>query len=198
MSAVRPASPGKTRACPHCKAVILESAAVCPGCQHHLRFGGDPGLKVETRTALQVEGKISHPPQEEPWEYSVVVYVRNERGEEVARHVINVGALASAEERVVTLAVEVMPPAKPIIATAPRTAAPASSPLAAAKPPLVPPPPAAGPFRPAAAAAPPGVLKPPPPPSPPNQPLRPAKETLAPPRPGDPYPSSFGRGPKPR
>jgi hypothetical protein len=184
MSAVRPASPGKTRTCPHCKAVILESSSVCPGCQHHLRFGGEPAQKVEARTALQVEGKIRHPPQEEPWEYSVVVLVRNERGEEIARHVINVGALANAEERVVSLAVQVMPP-KAFIPVAPKPAATAaaSSPLAAAKPPLVPPPPAAQPKPPTPSAAPPG-------------PLRPAKETLTPPKPGDPYPSTFGRGPK--
>ena len=30
---------GRTRVCPHCKATILESAAVCPQCKHHLRFG---------------------------------------------------------------------------------------------------------------------------------------------------------------
>jgi hypothetical protein len=147
-----------------------------------------------------VEGKIRHPPQEDPWEYTVVVYVRNERGEEVARHVINVGALANAEERVVSLVVEVMPP-KPIIAVPPPKPAattPASSPLATAKSPLVPPAPApqvtshprqppaaAAPAKPTAAAAPPG-------------PLRPAKDTLTPPKPGDPYTSTFGRGPKPR
>jgi hypothetical protein len=135
---------------------------------------------VEARTALQVEGKIRHPPQEEPWEYSVVVFVRNERGEEVARHVINVGALANAEERVVSLAVEVMPP-RPMVAVAPKPAASSQSPLAASRPPLVPP-------------APPAAARPPTPPAPPGQPLRPAKETLAPPKPGDPYPSTFGRG----
>ena len=27
-----------TRVCPHCKATILASAAVCPSCRHHLRF----------------------------------------------------------------------------------------------------------------------------------------------------------------
>ncbi len=32
----------------------------------------------------------------------MVVYVRNEKGEEVARHVINVGALSKTEERTVT------------------------------------------------------------------------------------------------
>jgi hypothetical protein len=189
MSAVRPASPGKTRTCPHCKAVILESSSVCPGCQHHLRFGGDPSQKVEARTALQVEGKIKHPPQEEPWEYTVVVFIRNERGEEIARHVINVGALANAEERVVSLAVEVMPP-KPFVPVAPRPAATQSftgSPLSAAKPPLVPPPPVAT-----------GQVKQNTPSAAPPGPLRPAKETLTPPKPGDPYPSTFGRGPKPR
>jgi hypothetical protein len=138
---------------------------------------------VESRTALQVEGKIRHPPQEDPWEYTVVVFVRNERGEEVARHVINVGALTNAEERVVSLQVEVMPP-RPAVVAAPKPAAGAQSPLAATRQPLVPPAPAAA--RPAA------------PPAAPNQPLRPAKETLAPPKPGDPYPSSFGRGPKGR
>jgi hypothetical protein len=184
MSSVRPVSPGKTRTCPHCKAVILESASVCPGCQHHLRFGGDAGPKVETRTALQVEGKIRHPPQEDPWEYTVVVFVRNERGEEVARHVINVGALANAEERVVSLQVDVMPP-RPAVAPAPKPAAGHQSPLASSRQPVVTPPPAA--------ARPPAT-----PQAPPNQPLRPAKETLAPPKPGDPYPTGFGRGPKPR
>jgi hypothetical protein len=138
---------------------------------------------VESRTALQVEGKIRHPPQEDPWEYTVVVFVRNERGEEVARHVINVGALTNAEERVVSLQVEVMPP-RPAVVAAPKPAAGAQSPLAATRQPLVPPAPAAA--------------RPPAPPAPPNQPLRPAKETLAPPKPGDPYPSTFGRGPKPR
>jgi hypothetical protein len=185
MSVVRPASPGKTRTCPHCKAVILESASVCPGCQHHLRFGSDAGPKIVPQTALHVEGKIRHPRGEEPWEYSVIVLVRNERGEEVARHVINVGALANSEERVVSLAVEVMPP-KFALAPAPRPPAAATSPLASARPPLVTPPPAAA-VKPQTPAA---------PPAPPNQPLRPAKETLSPPKPGDPYPSAFGRGTK--
>src|SRR5689334_17625708 len=149
MSSVRPVSPGKTRTCPHCKAVILESASVCPGCQHHLRFGSDAANQVEPRNALQVEGRIKHPPNEEPWEYTVVVYVRNEKGEEVARHVINVGALAKSEERVVSLAVDVMPP-RPIVpvqkpapaATArPAAAAPPASPTAPARPVAPPAPP---------------------------------------------------------
>jgi hypothetical protein len=178
MSSVRPVSPGKTRTCPHCKAVILESASVCPGCQHHLRFGSDAANQVEARNALEVEGRIKHPPNEEPWEYTVVVYVRNERGEEVARHVINVGALAKAEERVVSLQVDVMPP-RPIV--------PVQKPATVANP--------AGVARPAAAAPPSaGPAAPPRPAAPPGQPLQPAKTILAPPKPGDPYPGSFGRG----
>ena len=177
MSSVRPVSPGKTRTCPHCKAVILESASVCPGCQHHLRFGSDAANQVEPRNALQVEGRIKHPPSEEPWEYVVVVYVRNERGEEVARHVINVGALAKAEERLVTLSVDVMPP-RPVIAVQRPVAAPAAAPGIAR-------PVATSPAATAAAAK---------PPAPPGQPLQPAKTILAPPKPGDPYPGSLGRG----
>jgi hypothetical protein len=176
MSSVRPVVPGKTRTCPHCKAVILESASVCPGCQHHLRFGSDAQL-VETRNALQIEGRIKHPPAEEPWEYSVVVYVRNEKGEEVARHVINVGALARSEERSVTLSVDVMPP-RPIVPV---------------QKPAMPGQPAASVARPAA-AAPAAPVKPITPPPPPGQPLQPAKTILAPPRPGDPYAGPFGRG----
>jgi hypothetical protein len=177
MSAVRPASPGKTRSCPHCKAVILDSASVCPGCQHHLRFGSDAAPKVAARTALFIEGTIKHPADEEPWEYTVVVYVRNERDEEVSRHVINVGALERGAERVVTLAVEVMPP-KPAAIPAPRASV--ASPLGSSRPPLIPPPPAAAPRIPT-------------PPVTSSQPLPPAKETLSPPKPGDPYRAPFGR-----
>jgi len=36
--ASRPVAAGKTRTCPHCKATILESLSICPGCLHHLRF----------------------------------------------------------------------------------------------------------------------------------------------------------------
>ena len=180
MSAVRPASPGKTRTCPHCKAVILDSASVCPGCQHHLRFGSDAGPKVAARTALAVEGKIKHPPHEDAWEYTVVVLVRNERDEEIARHVINVGALEGAEERVVSLAVEVMPP-KPSCRFRRRRRPPSPSSLAASRPPLIPPPPAAN------------TPRIPTPPVSSSQPLPPAKETLSPPRPGDPYKAPFKR-----
>lgn len=107
MSTPRPGTPGATRTCPHCKAVILESASVCPGCKHHLRF--DEAAAAGTRVCvspLHVEGTITPPPGEKAWEYSVVVSIRNQRGEEVARQVIGVGALQVDEQRTFTLAVE--------------------------------------------------------------------------------------------
>jgi uncharacterized protein YbaR (Trm112 family) len=106
---LRPQAAGRTRPCPHCRAIILESAAVCPACRHHLRFDS---RKVEDRAesgevALGFEGSFRHPPAGEPWEYSVVVVVRDGRGEELARKVVSVGALAPDEERSVSLTVEV-------------------------------------------------------------------------------------------
>ncbi len=56
---------------------------------------------------------IRHPPLEEPWEYFVVIAVRNDRGEEVARQVVNVGALQGTEKRTFALSVEVLPPQAP-------------------------------------------------------------------------------------
>ena len=108
----RLATPGKTRVCPHCKTTILESATVCPGCHHHLRF--DRGAGTEHRaqprfTALRVEGAFGNT-QGEPWEYTVVVSIKNDRGQEVDRKVIGVGALSRDEKRTVTLSVEVMGP----------------------------------------------------------------------------------------
>jgi len=113
MSTGRVAPTGKTRICPHCKSTILESASVCPACQHHLRF--DPKAIAERRmqsafSALRVEGAFRHPPEGEPWEYSVVVSVRNDRGEEVARRVVGVGALNANEGRTITLSVDVFKP----------------------------------------------------------------------------------------
>ena len=109
----RVVAPGKTRICPHCKTVILESASVCPGCHHHLRF--DSASIVERRaqptfSALRVEGAFRNPAGADSWEYSVVVSIRNDRGEEVARKVVGVGALDPMESRTVTLSVDVFAP----------------------------------------------------------------------------------------
>jgi hypothetical protein len=110
MSAPRPGAAGATRACPHCKATILESASICPACKHYLRFdNAASGTAAESTTALQVEGTIRHPPAGGAWEYSVVLSIRDDEGNEVARQVVGVGAIHADEERTFTLAVEVMP-----------------------------------------------------------------------------------------
>ena len=102
---------GATRTCPHCRQTILESASVCPACRHHLKFV--PGAKARVPasfSALSVEGTIRHPRDGESWEYSVVVSVRDENGEEISRHVAGVGVMRAAELRSFTLAVEVFAP----------------------------------------------------------------------------------------
>lgn len=112
MSSVRPGTAGATRTCPHCRAAILESATVCPACRHHLRFTPGAAQKaLPSFNALRVEGTIRHPAAGDPWEYSVVLAIRNDRGEEIARQVIGVGALQPSEGRTFSLAVEVFAPA---------------------------------------------------------------------------------------
>ena len=107
MNAVRQGTPGATRTCPHCKATILDSASVCPACKHHLRFDPETAAgKAEKFSALNVEGTIRRPPGDEAWEYTMVLAIRNERGDEIARHVVGVGALTDNQERTFTLAVE--------------------------------------------------------------------------------------------
>ena len=103
---------GRTRVCPHCKATILESAVICPQCRHHLKFGAAaaPQGKAERFSALEVQGELRHSEQAGDVEYTVVVSVRNERGEEVARQVVGVGALRPTESRTFTLSVEVQAP----------------------------------------------------------------------------------------
>ena len=111
MSIARQGAPGATRICPHCRAAILESATVCPACRHHLRF--TPGMApraIPSFSPLKVEGTIEHPPVGQPWEYSVVISIRNERGEEVTRQVVGVGALQPTEHRTFSFAVEVFTP----------------------------------------------------------------------------------------
>ena len=109
MTNQRPGLPGATRQCPHCRETILESAAVCPACRHHLRYGAGAAAEDAQRpdaVPLRIEGTIRHPPDGEPWEYTVVVTVRNDRGEEIARKLVNVGSLHANELRSFTLSVE--------------------------------------------------------------------------------------------
>lgn len=110
MNNPRPGTAGATRTCPHCKTTILESAAVCPACKHHLRFDPNAGAAAsETITPLRVEGSIRHPADSGAWEYCVVLSIRNDRGDEIKREVVGVGAMQPNEQRTFTLAVEVMP-----------------------------------------------------------------------------------------
>jgi hypothetical protein len=126
--ASRPVTPGKTRTCPHCKATILESLSICPGCLHHLRFDQEAAKRqVAATSALRVEGVIRHPPLEEPWEYFVVISIRNDRGEEVTRQVVNVGALHSTDKRTFTLSVDMMPLQAPLSGNGPKVAAPGAN-----------------------------------------------------------------------
>ncbi len=105
---------GRTRACPHCKTTILASAAICPACQGYLRF--DPTSvpqPVPELSPLRVSATIQHPDVAGAWEYSLVLTVRNERGEEISRQVVGVGALQPLEQRTFNLAVEVFCPDAP-------------------------------------------------------------------------------------
>jgi hypothetical protein len=111
MSAVRPGPLGATRICPHCKATVLQSASICPGCQHHLRFSSGTAAEQEGRSlpAMRVEGTIQHAVRDEQCEYCVVVAITNERGEKIARHVVGVGALQPGERHKYSFSVDLMP-----------------------------------------------------------------------------------------
>jgi uncharacterized protein YbaR (Trm112 family) len=113
IGSARPASQaGATRTCPHCRATILESAVICPGCKHHLRFDKDARIAAAaaTKTAWQIEGTLDAERMDAASEYSILVVVRNERNEEVARQIVNVGALQGAERRTFSLSIEMSEP----------------------------------------------------------------------------------------
>ncbi len=59
-------------------------------------------LQVRNSNGLRVR----HPADGEPWEYTVVVSIRNDRGEEIAHKLIGVGAMHPSEQRTFTLLVE--------------------------------------------------------------------------------------------
>ena len=86
---------------------------MCPACRKHLRFEATKGevTRAEAREiALRVEGTVEHAAVDKPWEYSVLITVRDERGEDVARHVVNVGAIQGGSKRSFVLSVEVFKP----------------------------------------------------------------------------------------
>ncbi len=103
---------GKTRSCPHCRATILESAAVCPACRHHLRFESRKDAQAEPagKIALKVSGQFSRQATDGPGEYAVVVVIRDAKGAELARKVVGVGGLLAGDERLVDLTVEIFDP----------------------------------------------------------------------------------------
>jgi hypothetical protein len=110
----KPAVVGKTRVCPHCKSTILDSASICPACNRYLRFERRAEERpVPSLSPLHVAGTIRHPDNNEPWEYSVVLTVRDEHGAEISRQVVGVGALQPREQRSFDLAVEVFRPVQP-------------------------------------------------------------------------------------
>jgi hypothetical protein len=81
-------------------------------------------------SALSLEGAVKHPNVGQAWEYSVLVSIKNEKGEEVARQVVNVGALEPGEQRSFTFSVDVFVPGEakattPATADSPVTSAPA-------------------------------------------------------------------------
>jgi hypothetical protein len=90
---------------------VLESASVCPGCKHHLRFGGtNHALEAgEGYCALSVDGTIAHTQAIEPCEYCVVLDVRDDRGEQLTRQVVGVGVLQTGERRRLNVTVEMLP-----------------------------------------------------------------------------------------
>jgi hypothetical protein len=105
-----PGSAGATRTCPHCRETILESAAVCPACRHKLRFAEPTSaVTAPASTPLRVEGSFRNPADSGAWEYSMVLTIRNERGEEIARKLVGVGAMRPDEQRTFTLSVEMNP-----------------------------------------------------------------------------------------
>jgi hypothetical protein len=135
VSTTRPVSPGKSRKCPHCRSDILESASVCPACRHHLRFGQAAEQAGTRFSALHVEGTIRHPAGAGAWEYSVVIAIRNQKGEEIARQIIGIGAMQGADLRSFDLSVDVFAPE--MNSAASNTAKPlaSSTPTASVSPP---------------------------------------------------------------
>jgi len=114
VSTVRRAAAGATRTCPHCRTVILQSAAICPACKKHLRFestsAAQAAAAVPTFSPLRLEGSVRHPEAGAAWEYSIVISVKNDRGDEVTRQVVGVGALQPGEGRTFTFSVDVFKP----------------------------------------------------------------------------------------
>ena len=79
----------------------------CPSCRKHLRFAPGAEALLPTATPLRVEGAIRQPSTGDALEYAVIVTITNDRGEEIVRQLVGVGALQPGEQRTFTCAVEV-------------------------------------------------------------------------------------------
>ncbi len=101
-----------TRACPHCKAMVLARSSICPGCGHHLRFNAATTAEDQGYLAFQVEGSLRHQNERESAEYCIVLTVENDAGQRITRQVVNVGGLRPAEARTIRVAVEMFPALK--------------------------------------------------------------------------------------
>ena len=62
----------------------------------------------QTTSALRVEGTVRHPADGEAWEYSMVLSIRNDRGEEIDRKLVGVGAMRAGEQRTFALTVDIV------------------------------------------------------------------------------------------
>ncbi|MBS0373932.1 MAG: hypothetical protein JSR73_05095 [Proteobacteria bacterium] len=122
MSAARAGEPGRTRTCPHCKATILDSADVCPQCQHHLRFGAASQAGRQSEAVFRLEGTVANETGGGVWEYDLVVALYDARGAQLARQVVHVGALPPGDVRRCLVSLDVRP------ADAPRAVAEVSVP----------------------------------------------------------------------
>ena len=110
MSVARQSTLGATRVCPHCKATVLQSANICPGCQHHLRFNtANAEPQAQAISAMKIEGSIAHAARGEQCEYCVVIAITNEKGEKITRQVVGVGALQPGERHNYSFSVEMVP-----------------------------------------------------------------------------------------
>ena len=111
MSTTSVGSPGKARLCPHCRATILQSATICPACDHSLRFDSQRKRRAPPSfSPLRVEGTIRHPNADEAWEYSILITLLDANGKEISRQISSVGVLNPEEQRTFRLAVEVFTP----------------------------------------------------------------------------------------
>src|SRR5215475_4237078 len=104
---------GEAWNCPHCGERILRSAITCPACRRHLRFDAVSAARPVVRSTLcplNVEGTIRHSGNAALSEYSVIIEVREDRGDLIARRIVDVGALQPGQARRVTLRIEMQAP----------------------------------------------------------------------------------------